>query len=93
MDTYIPAWEDMSIYQDAVKLATTSGRWQKHPNRKRKDQEIQLVTDLGPLWKSDEPQKDAPINACVVHDRKTDRYFVFMTTDTTRTARQIITIY
>lgn len=48
-DTYIPARENMTIYQDAVKLAAGSGKWQKHPNRKRKDQEIQLVTDLGPL--------------------------------------------
>ena len=36
---------------------------------------------------------DVPINACVVHDRKTDKYFVFMTTDTGRTARQIINTY
>ena len=93
VDTYIPARENMTVYQDAVKLATASGKWQKHPNRKRKDQEIQLVTDLGPLWESDEPEKDVPINACVVHDKKTDRYFVFMTTDTGRTARQIINTY
>ena len=93
VDTYIPARENMTVYQDAVKLATANGKWQKHPNRKRKDQEIQLVTDLGPLWKSDEPQKDVPINACVVHDKKTDKYFVFMTTDTGKTARQIINTY
>lgn len=93
VDTYIPARENMILYQDAVKLATTSGKWQKHPNRKRKGQEIQLVTDLGPLWESDEPEKDVPINACVVHDKKTENYFVFMTTDTGRTARQIINTY
>lgn len=93
VDTYIPARENMTVYQDAVKLATANGKWQKHPNRKRKDQEIQLVTDLGPLWESDEPQKDVPINACVVHDKKTDKYFVFMTTDTGKTARQIINTY
>ena len=93
VDTYIPARENMTVYQDAVKLATTSGKWHKHPNPKRKDQEIQLVTDLGPLWESGEPEKDVPINACVVHDKKTDKYFVFMTTDTGRTARQIINTY
>ena len=91
VDTYIPARENMAVYQDAVKLAATSGKWQKHP--KRKDQEIQLVTDLGPLWESGEPEKDVPIHACVVHDKKTDKYFVFMTTDTGRTARQIINTY
>ena len=93
VDTYIPARENMTVYQDAVKLATASGKWHKHPNPKRKDQEIQLVTDLGPLWESGEPEKDVPINACVVHDKKTDKYFVFMTTDTGRTARQIINTY
>ena len=93
VDTYIPARENMTVYQDAVRLATASGKWQKHPNRRRRDQEIQLVTDLGPLWESDEPEKDVPINACVVHDKKADKYFVFMTTDTGRTARQIINTY
>ncbi len=93
VDTYIPAREDMILYQDAVKLAVASGKWQKHPNRKRKDQEIQLVTDLGPLWESERPQEDVPLNACVVHDKRTDHYLVFMTTDTTRTARQIISTY
>ncbi len=83
----------MAVYQDAVKPATISGKWHKYPNHKRKDQEIQLVTDLGPLWISGEPEKDVTINACVVHDKKTDKYFVFMTTDTGRTARQIINTY
>lgn len=93
VDTYLPARENMTIYEDAVKLATTNGKWQKHPNRKRKEQEIQLVTDLGPLWESSDPKQDVPINACVVHDKKTDKYFVFMTTDTSKTARQIINTY
>ena len=83
----------MVLYQDAVTLAVASGTWQKHPNRKRKDQEIQLVTGLGPLWESEEPEKDVPVNACVVHDKKTEKFFVFMTTDTDRTARQIINTY
>ena len=93
VDSYLPAKENMTLYQDAIKLADANGKWQKHPNRKRKDQEIQLVTDLGPLWESDKPEEDVPVNACVVHDKKTDKYFVFMTTDTDRTARQIINTY
>ncbi|MHC6202376.1 hypothetical protein ACYULU_04185, partial [Breznakiellaceae bacterium SP9] len=36
---------------------------------------------------------DVPVNACVVHDRKDNKYYVFVTTDTTRTARQIILTY
>lgn len=83
----------MILFQEAVKLAVSTGKWHKHPNRKRKTQEIQLVTDLSPLWESDTPEDDVPINTCVVHDRKTGKFFVFMTTDTTKTARQIIQIY
>ena len=93
VDTYVPARENMDIFKDAVSLAVSSGKWQKHPNKKRKDQEIQLVKSLGPLWAGDNPEKDVPVNACVVHDKKTDKFFVFMTTDTTKTARQIIQIY
>lgn len=36
---------------------------------------------------------DVPVNACVVHDKKADKFFVFMTTDTSKTARQIINTY
>lgn len=93
VNTYIPAKENRIIFEDAVNLAKKAGKWQKHPNKKRKDQEIQLVTDPGPLWQSDKPEQDVPVNACVVHDKKTEDYFVFMTTDTERTARQIINTY
>ena len=93
VNTYIPAKENRIIFEDAVNLAKKAGKWQKHPNKKRKDQEIQLVTDLGPLWQNDKPEQDVPVNACVVHDKKTEYYFVFMITDTERTARQIINTY
>lgn len=93
VDTYLPAREDMTLFQDAVQLAASNGNWQKHPNRKRKHQKIQLVTDLGPLWTSGDPAQDVPVNACVVHDTKADKYFVFMTTDTKKTACQIVKTY
>ncbi len=51
------------------------------------------MMDLDSLWENGEPQKNVPLNACTVHDRKTDKYFVFMTIDTSSTARQIITTY
>lgn len=93
VDTYIPAKKDMHIFIDAVSIAVSTGKWQKHPNKKRKDQKIQLITNLGPLWESGTPENDVPINACVVHDTKEDNFFVFMTTDTTKNARQIIQTY
>ncbi len=103
----------MNLFQDTVKLAVCAGKWHKYPNKKRKTQQIQLVTDLGPLWQSVHPQKDVPVDACVwvaadlpfrkaeqllwscqeVHDTKTDKFFVFITTDTGKTARQIINTY
>ncbi len=46
VDAYLPARENMAIYQDAVKLAAANRKWQKNPNRRRKNQEIQLATDL-----------------------------------------------
>ena len=93
VDTYLPAKENMILFQDAVMIAKTNGNWKKHPNKKRKHQEIQLVTELSTLWQSEHPEQDVAVNACVVHDTKTDVFFVFMTTDVTKTAQQIIQTY
>jgi len=68
-------------------------KWQNHPNKKRVTPKIAFVSDLGPMWKSDKSENDVPINGCVVHDTKDDEYYVFVTTDTTKTARQIINAY
>ena len=76
-----------------MQLAKTSKNWDQHPNKKRKTQKIQLIKDLGSLWESEEPETDVPVNACVVHDQKDDEYYVFMTTDTSKTAKEIINIY
>lgn len=35
VDTYIPARENMTTYQDAVKLAVSSGKWQKSQSEKK----------------------------------------------------------
>lgn len=57
VDTYLPARENMTIFQDAVQMAKTSGKWKNHPNRKRKTQEIQLVTGLGHYGKVMIPER------------------------------------
>ena len=93
VDTYIPAKKNMTIYDEAVKIAISENKWQKHPNKKRKTQEIHLVKDLGMMWQSDIPNSDVDLCACVVHDKKDDQYYVFLTTDTTKTAKQIINTY
>ncbi|MHC6181044.1 transposase [Clostridium sp. JNZ X4-2] len=93
VDTYIPAKKSMTIYEEAVKIAVLENKWQKHPNKKRKTQEIHLVKHLGLMWQSDKSSSDVDLCACVVHDKKDDEYYVFLTTDTNKTAKQIINIY
>lgn len=93
VDTYIPLRKNMTAYEMAVSTAKYIDEWNTHPNSKRKAQYITLVRDLGKYWESDTPDKDVPINACVVWDKKEDEYFVFVTTDTTKSAREIILTY
>ena len=93
VDTYIPAKKNMTIYEEAVKIAISENKWQKHPNKNRKTQEIHLVKDLGIMWQSNTPNSDVDLCACVVHDKKDNEYYVFLTTDTAKTAKQIISTY
>lgn len=93
VDTYIPARKNMTIYEEAVKIAISEDKWQKHPNKNRKTQQIQLVKDLGMMWVSEHPKDDVDLCACVVHDTKDNEYYVFLTTDTSKTAKQIISTY
>lgn len=59
-------------------------------NKKWKGQELAFVEALGCHWRSTEPEKDIEINACIVHEAKTDEYLVFITIDLDKTAKQII---
>jgi len=63
------------------------------PEQKRKRQEIAFVESLGSYWRSAKPEDDVQINGCVVHDTKMDEYFVIVTTDLGKTAKQIIKTY
>lgn len=93
VDTYIPSKKNMTVYSEAVSIAKSQDKWLKHPNKKRKTQEIQLVKNLGAMWESENPAGDVDLCACVVHDKKDDSYYVFLTTDTNKTAKQIINTY
>jgi hypothetical protein len=93
VDVYVPAKKNMEIYKEAVKIAINQNKWAKHPNKKRKTQEIQLVKEIGVFWQSDNEKKDVEINACVVWDKKNAEYYVFLTTDESVTAKQIIKTY
>lgn len=97
VDTYVPLRKGMNAREIAVQIAKEENKWRNHPNKKRPNQMIAFVSNLGPYWHSNKSKysriEDVPLNGCVVWDTITDEYFVFVTTDLTKTARQIIKTY
>lgn len=99
VDTYVPLKSNMNAYQIAVQIAKEENKWELHPSRE--NQKIAFVPNLKNYWWSDiinsrkkyVENNDVELNACVVWDTETDNYFVFCTTDTTVSAKQIITTY
>lgn len=93
VDTYIPLKKNMECYEQAVSTAKYQKKWSNHPNKNRKTQKIAFVEGLGCHWKGDQVENDVEFNACVVYDSKIDEYFVFITTDLSKSAKQIIQTY
>lgn len=99
IDVYVPLRSNMNAYQIAVQIAKDENKWEQHPSREQ--QKIAFVPNLKNYWWSNLAQSrkkynendDVEINSCVVWDTETDSYFVFITTDTTVSAKQIITTY
>ena len=93
VDTYVPLRKDMDAYNEAVHIAKEQNDWKKHPNKKRKNQYVSFVSDLKLHHINYDSDDDVPINACVVWDKEDDRYHVFVTTDLTANATDIILTY
>lgn len=93
IEVYMPLRKDMEAYEMAVSAAKLEGIWSAHPNPKRKEQRIAFAGELGAHWQGDHPEENVPVNGCVVWDQKKDDYYVFVTTDTNATARQILKTY
>ena len=93
VDTYIPLRKNMVAYQQAILSAKEQNIWKPHPNFKRKNQVISLVEGMRMYWDSDTSENDVPINTCVVWNKQFDNYFVFITTDITKSAKEIVRIY
>lgn len=99
VDTYVPLKSNMTAYQIAIQIAKEENKWESHPSREK--QKIAFVPNLKNYWWSDKTNackkyaenSDVELNSCVVWDTETDNYFVFCTTDTTVSAKQIITTY
>lgn len=93
VDTYVPLKVSMEAYIQAVSIAKEENNWKRHPNRKRKNQFISFIPEIGMYWRSSNPKEDVPVNACVVWDKETNNYFVFVTTELTASAKDIVTTY
>ena len=92
VDTYIPLRRNMMAFNDAVAIAVEENEWKPHPNKKRSGQRIAFVPEIVG-WNSKGNTVDVPINACVVWDIPSNLYFVFVTTDTEVSAREIVSTY
>ena len=78
INVIMPAKKNMEIYINAVDAAKKNNSWIKHPNSKRKGQEITLVTDLEYAWLPEKEKLKKPsnlkldykINCCVIRFEK-----------------------
>jgi len=97
VDTYIPLKTNMPAYEMAISTAQYENKWMNHPNKKRINQKIAFVSNLGGFWEGDNPKDDVDFNACVVWNTKPktveDKYAVFITTDLEQSAKYIIRTY
>jgi hypothetical protein len=94
MDPSVPLKKNLNAYEEAVRLAEREDTvWYQHPNKQRKTQQRTFIPDIGGLGESEQPEEDMPFKSCVVKDPKDGEYYVFITTDMAKTARQIILAY
>jgi hypothetical protein len=79
INVIIPVKKNMDIFKECVKLAQKNNSWQKHPNPKRKGQEIMLINNLKGLWISEKDKNKKPekmmdnaidFSACVIRIEK-----------------------
>lgn len=91
VDTYIPVRKGMYIYEMAIECANEIAAWVPHPTRK--GQMICNIPNLGEFWKGTNEEDNVELNSCVVWFEDTQSYAVFITTDLSRTAEDIIKTY
>ena len=92
VDVIIPLRANMEAHSVAVTVAKEGKKWVTHPNKKRKNQKVAFVSDLGNHY-IDNPKEDVGLNACVVFDSEKDEYFTFISTDLSMSAKMIVKTY
>lgn len=99
VDVFLPVRKDMAIYNEAICLAESDKmKWEAHPNKKRKNQEIKKVEKLGISWieENSREEENVELNACVVREKQKTgeyKYSVFVTTSLSDTGKRIIKMY
>lgn len=74
----VPSKKNMEIYKTAVSVAVSNDEWIKHPNSKRKGQDIALVRNMEMFWLTDSDKNKKPenlkldysLNCCVIRFEK-----------------------
>lgn len=89
IDVYIPVKKRMEVYDLAVGIAESNDDWNPHPTRSK--QMICHVNNIGDYWRYS--KEDVDLNSCVVWDEETQSYSVFITTDLTKSAKDIVMTY
>ena len=91
VDVYIPLKKNFSEYNMAVAIAEETDDWKPHPTRK--DQMICHVPYVDATYDGNEVEHVVPLNAAVVWFQDTQSYVVFVTTDMSKSAEEIIRMY
>lgn len=91
VDVYIPVKKNMEVYDLAVSIAESTEDWQNHPTRD--NQMIFQVNHMGIYWRSSDIKNDVDLNACVVWFEEMQNYDVLVTTDITKSDKDIIRTY
>ena len=93
VDTYVPLKKNMIAYTESILCAKGQNDWEEYVDKSGKKRLLTLVKGMGIYWKTNNPDEDVPIYSCVIWDKHTDTYWVFVTTDSTATAKNIADTY
>lgn len=92
---YIPVRKNMAEYRMALTIAEELDDWKPHPTRN--DEMICHVPCTNMAWTQpglpENVEENIDLNACVVWVSRTQDYYVFTTTDMSKSAEEIIMMY
>lgn len=101
VDTYVPLRNGMQAYNIAIQIAKEECKWIQHPFKKYSTQKVCFVEDLGQYWRTDKYERsslnytydDVYLNGCVIWETIDNTYSVIVTTDTKKSAQNILKVY